>query len=457
MAPHRPADPGWIRIAERAYAFGLRLLPARFRHDYADCLRQAFRDRCREVARGERGAFRVLVLELAPDLLMASGREHMHAGLDPRSPRHAVLVGCFCLALAGLGFKDAITPPVLDAAVAIRNRYNDAVDLRHIEAQEANTRRIAEQLASGPDAGSKALAALLYRSIAQRKENPYWAPDNQNEAIYHRLPVEAVEENTRIRHLVAEVLQQPHAGEFALMRAAESCDPQDGCDRTAVISRLEQTAPGNGYAWVLAFAHADARHDEAGERAALAQLANAGRYDAHEGTTAARLIDATAASGVGGDEATVRLARNVAWLGLLGSHSWIGGYCIKRTRAGAPDDALRGDCLRAFALMSRSSQLGASIQGWRGLLRLDDDPQLFAQARTQLRDRFWLGGTVFEQDRMYTDLPQDTRSTSAWPAAFHPGDGEIPSLRRWFIARGLPARAPSRYVVPDAYVVPKLD
>jgi hypothetical protein len=467
MPPRAPRDPAWIRIAERIYTATFVLLPERFRSEYGDCMRQAFRDRCREVARGERSAFRALALELAPDLVTTLGREGMQTGFGDMAPRQFALMGCLCLAFAGLVFRDAITPPVLDATVSIRNRVNDFLDLRRIEAREANTRRIAEHLAAKPDAGSKALAALLYRSIAERKENPYWAPDNQNEAFYHRLPEKADAENVQIRRLATDVLHDRDVGAYTLVRAAESCEPQDGCDRAKVIARLERVDSDNGYAWTLAFQEADARDDEAARRDALSQLARASRYDTYEGETATRLMRTADALGLGDDEATAILVRQVVEERLLDDLSAPVNYCVEHSlRAGSVVGAssiqpgLAADCYRAFELLSGSSRLGPSLIGWHLLMRLNDDPALRSKARDALRDRYWLAGTRFTQDSMETGWPGSFHSAtdrSTWRAAFRKGGGEIASLRRWFIARGLPAHAPRDYFVPDQYLAPSLN
>ena len=467
MPPRTPRDPAWIRIADRIYTAAFVLLPKPFRSEYGDCMRQAFRDRCREVARGERSAFRALALELAPDLITTMGREGMQTGFGDMAPRQFALMGCLCLAFAGLAFRDAITPPVLDTAVAIRNRFNDFVDLRRIEAREANTRRVAEHLAGNSDAGSKALAALLYRSIAERKQNPLYFPDNQSESLYHRLPEKADAENARIRQLVSDALRAPDAGAYALVRAAESCVPEDGCDRAKVISRLEEVDSGNAYAWTLAFAEADTRNDEPARRNALSQLGRAHRYDTYEGETASRMIRAADAMGLDDDAATATLARDTTRAGLLYDQQFLLiNDCVKQSRAdgssvvatNAMNQPFAADCHRAFELMAQSSSLGLSTFGWHLLVRSDDDPALRAEARDQLRDRYWLAGTRFEQGRVFWNGAEDfgsPRERQAWLAAFRGGDGEVASLRRWFIARGLPAHAPSDYHVPDENLAPR--
>jgi hypothetical protein len=76
---NRPSDPAWIAVAARVYCAALWLFPAALREAHGDEMRQAFRDRCREVARGERSAFRVLALELLPDTLRSAGSEQLSA------------------------------------------------------------------------------------------------------------------------------------------------------------------------------------------------------------------------------------------------------------------------------------------------------------------------------------------------------------------------------------------
>jgi hypothetical protein len=111
--------------------------------------------------------------------------------------------------------------------------------------------------------------------------------------------------------------------------------------------------------------------------------------------------------------------------------------------------------------MSRSSTLGSSLTGWHGLLRFDDDLALRLDARAQLRDRYWLAGAVFfEHGGVYIDFPAELHSSTnrlSWQQALDQGGGQIASLRRWFIARGLPDHAPADYFVPAEYVEARKD
>lgn len=70
----KPDARAW-RHFEAAYGFALRLYPRAFRERWGDAMRQAFRDRCREVARGERNV-PTLLAESCTDLVRSLAGEH---------------------------------------------------------------------------------------------------------------------------------------------------------------------------------------------------------------------------------------------------------------------------------------------------------------------------------------------------------------------------------------------
>jgi hypothetical protein len=65
----------WLHRLDAAYGWGLRLSPRAFRAQWGEAMRQAFRDRCREAARGERGPF-ALLAESSGDLARCLVAEH---------------------------------------------------------------------------------------------------------------------------------------------------------------------------------------------------------------------------------------------------------------------------------------------------------------------------------------------------------------------------------------------
>jgi hypothetical protein len=68
-------DPPWLLRLDALYGRALRLHPRAFRAQWGDAMRQAFRDRCREVARGERGTLSLLA-ESCTDLARSLASEH---------------------------------------------------------------------------------------------------------------------------------------------------------------------------------------------------------------------------------------------------------------------------------------------------------------------------------------------------------------------------------------------
>ena len=76
-----------MRAALAVYSACLWLYPRPLRDAHGDEMRQAFRDRCREVVRGEQSAFRVLFGELLPDTLRSAGSEQISATFGDMQPR----------------------------------------------------------------------------------------------------------------------------------------------------------------------------------------------------------------------------------------------------------------------------------------------------------------------------------------------------------------------------------
>ena len=453
MRPAKTADPAWIKFADRCYAAALFLFSTTHRNEYGPWMRQAFRDRCREVARGEHSAFRVLALELAPDLITSLGREHMQASFGTMRPRQMALLGTLCAALIGVLFKDAITPPVLDAVVTVRNRVDNYLDLRETQATEAQIQRIAEHLAGKGDAHSKALAALLYRSIAQRKQSFYRAPDWQNEAFYHRPPEDASFENQRVAALVNQVLTG-QADEYALTMAAHACDADSGCDADRVVARLTAIAPDNRHVWGVASAEAAKIKDRAAMRYAIRRLAQAREYKTYEGRAANDLLTAGREIEQGNHAWVIAQARAIT--GGLFAGSAAARHCLKRHSELATTErnfmlATPEECYRVYQLLAGSTQLGLSVAGWTGIAHLADDQESRRQAHQHLRDLYWLAGARFEHPwtvRFRNGRFDSESAQESFIDALAESAGEIPSLQRWFAAQGRSAHAPVDYYVP---------
>jgi hypothetical protein len=68
-------DPRWLRVLDACYGVALCLYPRDFRAQWGEAMRQAFRDRCREVARGDRSVL-ALIAESCTDLARSLVAEH---------------------------------------------------------------------------------------------------------------------------------------------------------------------------------------------------------------------------------------------------------------------------------------------------------------------------------------------------------------------------------------------
>ena len=90
----------WRRI-DGAYGFALRLYPRAYRERWAEPMRQAFRDRCREVARGERSGF-ALLSESCTDLARSLAREHFRS-MEEAPVKYAAIAIAVILPCSYLG------------------------------------------------------------------------------------------------------------------------------------------------------------------------------------------------------------------------------------------------------------------------------------------------------------------------------------------------------------------
>lgn len=94
-------DPRWLHRLDAAYACALRLYPRAFRERWAQPLRQAFRDRCREAARGERGPV-ALLAESCVDLARSVAAEHS-LSMEEAPMKSCAIVLAVVLCAAHLG------------------------------------------------------------------------------------------------------------------------------------------------------------------------------------------------------------------------------------------------------------------------------------------------------------------------------------------------------------------
>jgi hypothetical protein len=195
-------DPKWIGLALKAYDACLPLYPREVREAHGEEMRQAFRDRCREVARGEQSAWRLFGRELMPDLLASAANSHVDAAT--RTSDRRLLIGLALLSMFALALA---TQPTWSARVVDLMR---AANLQIVAASEKWTVRentqaaqaLSSMLVAKGDAESIAVAALVQRSLLN--QDLTWSIEG-DQRDYHN--VQRPEAGKKATQLVARVVE----------------------------------------------------------------------------------------------------------------------------------------------------------------------------------------------------------------------------------------------------------
>lgn len=453
----RSPDPGWVRAAQTVYDACLWLYPKPLRDAHGDEMRQAFRDRCHEVARGERSAFRLFIFELVPDTLRSVGEAHLSEGLAPMQARQIWLLGLLCLSLLGLVFRDGLSGVLNDQIFKAKNAWQQRAWLAEITNRQDTARRLAEALTASGSAESKALAAYLHYSIQDE-----FLGLAETDTRYAALKASMLADGTRATALATELLGKD-VGIYPLVLAVRSCDPSAGCDRGAAIGQLTRRDPENAYSWGVALAWAATNDDDDAMRRAIVRMAQS-RYFHNYQARIYRDLFQTVQSVDPGDiesfESILSAYRPTVW---EGAHS-IGFGIFSTCRIRSVDNTntarlwleehpdLRPDCLRIAKLLSGSTDAVSASWGWRMVYTSETDPQAREIAKIQLRNHYWLQRNfrpgINHHDKDYGWDPWSLGEWQQWEAAWAAGDGEIPALKRWLGSRAVPVTAPTDYELP---------
>jgi len=442
-------DPKWIGLALKAYDACLPLYPREVREAHGEEMRQAFRDRCREVARGQRGAWQWFG-EIAPDLLGSAARAHAESG---RTSDARLLPGLLLLALlaTALATQSRWSIAATDAMKAAGHGLDAVLAAREWNREREFVAATTDSLLAEGSQESQAVAALLQRAqFDQRWLDPaLW----ENEPVRAHLP----EAGARATALAAPLINgQPSLPALAI--SVQACSVAAGCNEDLAIRRWLARDPDNAYPWMMAFKRAARRGNESGMQAALAGVAGA-RYAQTHVATVQRIVFARVVADHPGDrEAFAQAARQFRTMqGVLTddlANDMI-VHCSLRPRLyGKPrwidlhPEATRA-CLHLAGLLAASTDAFASQYGWLQLQRsgIEMTP-VRAQA---LRDSSWLYRTVAwrvggeNTTAGQRAQPWTLEQWLRWNAAWAPGDGETSALRRWLRAQSLPVHAPADY------------
>lgn len=446
-----------MRVAQSLYDACLWLYPKELREAHGDEMRLVFRDRCREVVRGERSAFKLFVLELMPDTLRSVGEAQLSASFGQMQPRQVWLIGLLCFSLLGLVFRDGLSGALNDQVFKAKNAWQQRAWLAEIANRQDSARRLAEALTASGGAENKALAAYLHYSIQAD-----FLGLAETDTRYAALKAPMLADGTRATALATGLLMDD-AGIYPLVLAVRSCDPSAGCDRGAAIGQLTRRDPENAYSWSVALAWAAANDDDDGMRRAIVRMAQS-RYfhNYHERIyrDLFRAVRSAAPGDIESFESILSHYRPTIWEGTYSIRFGVFSTCRIRSADNTnsaplwleehPD--LRPDCLRIAKLLSGSTDVVSASWGWRMVYTSETDPQARQIAKIQLRNHYWLQRHfrpgINPHDKDYGWDPWNLGEWQQWEAAWAPGDGEIPALKRWLASRALPVTAPTDYELP---------
>lgn len=449
----RRPDAAWIDVAVRLYAACLWLYPSAIREAYGAGMRQAFRDRCREVARGQLGAWRLFGAELAPDLFASAARAHLQLG---RTSDARVLPALFVLTLlcTALATQPHWSGAAVDAMKAVERNVKIVQEAREVNYRKDLLRGLSDSLVAKGDAESVAVAALLQRVLYDQQELRYGVAGPESDGFH---TIHLPDEGARATALAAQVVATGGSA-TALSIAAQACAMSAGCNEDLSLQRLLARDPENAFGWILAFRRAAQRGDTARMQAAMDGMRRARYFESHAGTVHKLLFDQVMAGHAGDGRAIAEAADQFRRMQQLltddFTHSLLYQCSLRKVngpRAPRWVDShpeARGDCLHLAGLLAGSSDLDAAWWGWRQV-HWADGPTTAAQVRA-MREVAWLAHQ--RQGRVGLHRGPDGRSWTPWTRddwvrwnQTWREDGEISAFRRWLQAAGLPTSPPASF------------
>jgi hypothetical protein len=418
-------DPRWLVRVDQLYGLALFLYPRRFRDGWEQPMRQAFRDRCREVARGQRTVL-ALVLELVPDLALGVGREHFNAMEHEDMFKRHLLAGLVALFCATLLLRGPIGEAVFQAqqwGVQRSERLDE-------EARRAYWTDLAGALeGDAKTPRDQAVLGIAWSEAAKARQHVAADPASQSRAQAH--------------WDAAVTMADPPA----LWLSVLDC-PVGHCDADAAFAALSSQDPANGALQLLALQRTSGLASRDG---ALAALAASRYFHGYEGDLLKSLlrVDDRASlpmrlrhhSGWTGQEGTAGQIAAVwsAWAQPRGFHDFLDA-CAPGN-AGAP---IAAACIAAAKVMADGDALMPRIVGLRVMNRFaDGDPQA-REVRQRLRDFHWV---VRNYSTSFADMP-------SWRAAWLASNGEVDAVGRMLAARGIETSAPGEFQVAPRWLDP---
>ena len=418
-----PRDPRWLQRIDALYALALRLYPRSFRREWEACMRQAFRDRCREVARGERKPLS-LVSELLPDLAAGAGRERFSTLQDATMFKRNLMIVLLLVLATTLLFRERVSAAVEDSHQWWRQRQAQ-MDAEATRQYWADLAAVVEGSAKLPREHALAGVAWSQAGSLQRAQLQW------DEAIAGGDPA-------------------------ALWLSATDC-PVLRCDAAAAVARLQRADPGNAAVEQMAFNQAFQARDGIAMRAAMERLSSAHRYHEYHSDLVKSLLQVDGRAAVPSRlQDGSGAAAHAAAADALVSHAWRRlaqadfQPLLDHCRPSIPEDADRASrCVAAARVLALGNSLASRAYGQRILLRHVHGTTGEAEVVARMRDWHWLVANLGK-----LGMDETPEAYARWRHAFLASQGEVGTLHRLMRERGIALAAPVGFEVEAKYFDP---
>lgn len=446
-------DPRWIAWLERGYTIVLRLYPRHFRRDWGQPMRQAFRDRCREVARGQRSPL-LLASELLPDLVTGVAREQVLT-LEQTTMLRRNVIFALLLAIAGtLVYFDRI-----DSALAAG--VQDAQHWWVQHEQKADNEALASYrialadsvVADVKNSRDHAVAALLYANggvlIRQDEASMPVTQVGSSETVIARMQLAQQQWDMAVTS----------GDPMALWLSAIDC-PVAFCDATGALARLEQQQPDNAAVTLLVIDQALSDGNEVALRQALDRIGEASHYQDYNGVLLQALLRADDMAALprrlqSASPDNAKAAKTMLSAGLWSTRS-LGKFTrllhLCKPATGSHDPRQRDDCMAMARLMADASAPLPRAVGLRIQNRFVTVPSETSELHRHMRDFRWqlAHGPSMQMFVADNDAITMARLREAWLAQ----GSEIDVLRAMMKQEGVALAAPDDFRVTDDYFDP---
>lgn len=423
-------DPKWISQADRIYGGFLYLFPAAHRKEFGPWMRQAFRDRCREVARGEQSLFRVLAAEIVPDLLLGVGREHVTSNFGEISRKHmAALTLLGCLSLWAL-FHETVNQKLFDLVAVSETKIQSLKYGYHSWQAEKRTLKMAEWLvAEDGSPKAKALAANIYLGL--HKYDTHF-PEPEHEGL--------CEFQKKAANLVSKVMTE-HPDLRTAAYAELACFEANGCDSRDKMERLIEQDTNNSYVWLRALRIALAHDDKIAERFAIKGLATANHHENYQKMMEFEMSDLIKKFSPTDDT----LAENIEYIAL---EEYPSVYFLARSsciKSPVPtmEPELVNDCRKAAdALSSTDDFVNTSVTS-RLTFRLSTDESERESAYQNFRNSIWWRDAYY-RSRSSASQQQERQ---AWREKWRGKSRSVVAIKESLASLGMSTYAPDDFEV----------